>query len=254
MSNHEAVTMSDYTPETPTKTCPKCQRVLPATTEYFLYRSDRPSGLRPRCKDCTRKERTTPEAKAHAKEVYAKYYGRPEIKQKTAERQKIYRRRPEVKEQRNKYDQEYRARPGVAEHMRAGFKTRYQNPEFKQRSNLRYHRYIARKFGLPDNFNSQDWQHVVDYFHGCCAVCGRQANDLFGTHTLAADHWIPLTSPDCPGTVPWNIVPLCHGLGGCNNQKHNADPVVWLTQKLGKPRAAKKLAEIAAFFETVRKV
>lgn len=113
----------------------------------------------------------------------------------------------------------------------------------------------ARKRSLPDTLTKKEWQYAVDYFNGCCAVCGRQANDLFGTHTLAADHWIPLTSPNCPGTVAINIVPLCHsrevGAGGCNGSKHNSDPVVWLQNKYPK-KWRKILTRIENYFERVR--
>lgn len=88
----------------------------------------------------------------------------------------------------------------------------------------------ARVRGFPHEFGASDWQYAVDYFGGCCAVCGRQPG-LW--HTLAADHWIAVTSPDCPGTVPWNIVPLCHGNNGCNNSKHAQNAHEWLIERFG---------------------
>jgi len=93
----------------------------------------------------------------------------------------------------------------------------------------------ARMSSLPDTFTAADWQAALDHFSSCCAVCGRPPG-LW--HTLAADHWIPLSSPDCPGTVPWNIVPLCHGVGGCNNSKFNRNPAEWLAERFGKRKAA----------------
>src|SRR5581483_2176482 len=58
--------------------------------------------------------------------------------------------------------------------------------------------YVARKRSLPDTFTERDWQRALEYWDYKCAVCGRPRG-LW--HTLAADHWIPLTAPDCPGTV-----------------------------------------------------
>lgn len=67
------------------------------------------------------------------------------------------------------------------------------------------------------------------------------------------DHWIALTDSrtDNPGTVVENIIPLCHGWGGCNNNKRNRDAAEWLTKKLGPRKAKKKLAEIQAYFDSL---
>lgn len=111
----------------------------------------------------------------------------------------------------------------------------------------------ARKQNLPDVFTGENWLRALNYFNGCCAVCGRPLRDLFGSHTASADHWIPLASPNCPGTVPTNIVPLCHGEGGCNNTKHASEPTDWLTRAFGKRRAKGILKRIEAYFEWVRK-
>lgn len=110
----------------------------------------------------------------------------------------------------------------------------------------------ARIKSLPIAFDHSEWQRALEYFNGCCAVCGRQLNDLFGEHTAAADHWIPLASSDCPGTIPTNIVPLCHGVGGCNNSKSNTQPYEWLVSKFGKRKAAEINARIQAYFDYVK--
>lgn len=117
-----------------------------------------------------------------------------------------------------------------------------------------WHKRAARKRLLPDTLTTSEWKRAIEHFHGCCAVCGRQSDDLFGTHTIAADHWIPLSSPDCPGTVAWNIVPLCHGVGGCNNSKNSKDPVEWLKGKFGKRHAAEILARINTYLEEVKQL
>ena len=82
-------------------------------------------------------------------------------------------------------------------------------------------------------------------------ICGRSAD---AECSIAADHWIPLSykGTDNPGTVPWNILPLCHGIGGCNNHKCNRDPIEWLVEKLGEEAAMQKLAEIQAYFDLVK--
>jgi len=114
----------------------------------------------------------------------------------------------------------------------------------------------ARKHNLPNLFTSNDWQTALDYFDNRCAVCGRPAGFW---HTLAADHWIPLSDPrpDNPGTVPWNIVPLCHskfdGEGGCNNSKSNHDALEWLTKRVGGRKAKKIIHRICNYFNSVHR-
>ncbi|MCC6973194.1 MAG: hypothetical protein IT322_04195 [Anaerolineae bacterium] len=105
--------------------------------------------------------------------------------------------------------------------------------------------YLLRKKRLPNTLRSRDWERCLEYWHYQCAICGRPRG-LW--HTLAQDHWIPLSHPDCPGTTPDNILPLCHGEGGCNNSKGKKDPILWLREKLGSRRANQKLREIESYF------
>jgi hypothetical protein len=66
------------------------------------------------------------------------------------------------------------------------------------------------------------------------------------------DHWIPLSSPGCPGTVATNMVPLCHGIGGCNNSKCDRDPQGWLLEKFGERKALEILERIPAYFRQLK--
>lgn len=109
--------------------------------------------------------------------------------------------------------------------------------------------YRERKRNLPYTFTTEDWLRALEFWDHCCAICGRPRG-LW--HTISQDHWIPLTHPKCPGTVPTNILPLCYGADGCNNSKGKKDPKEWLVEKFGKRRAARKLAEIEAYFAWIR--
>jgi 5-methylcytosine-specific restriction endonuclease McrA len=109
-------------------------------------------------------------------------------------------------------------------------------------------RYKARKRQLPDTFTVEQWQACLEYHHYCCAVCGVQLRDLFGDIEPHADHWIPLSNPDCPGTVAENMVCLC---GDCNISKKDRLPQDWLVWKFGKRQAVKILSRIHAYFEWV---
>ena len=110
------------------------------------------------------------------------------------------------------------------------------------------HRRQARIRNLPDNFIAADWERALAYWKGCCAVCGRPPG-LW--HTLAPDHWIPLASPDCPGTISANIVPLCHGQGGCNDSKAGKEARQWLITKLGKRKGLHQYRQIQTYFRSL---
>jgi hypothetical protein len=60
-----------------------------------------------------------------------------------------------------------------------------------------------------------------------------------------------LTEPN-PGTVAHNILPLCHGEGGCNNSKRNKEPRQWLVEQLGQRKANAVYKRIMAYFEMVK--
>ena len=127
-----------------------------------------------------------------------------------------------------------------------------ERPEAQEVMRLARVRRRAREYALPDTLTAEQWGRALDYFNGCCAVCGRQLNDLFGTHYVSADHWIPLAKPGCPGTTADNIVPLCHGIGGCNNRKHYSLPEQWLKRMFGTKQANKVLKRVETYFVWVR--
>lgn len=137
--------------------------------------------------------------------------------------------------------------------------SRHRTPEEKYATQkLKAQKRLARKRGLPANFDREHEAFLRAYWGDVCAACGKQA-DFW--HRIAWDHWIPLTDPACPGTVPENIIPLCHARKGagtlpgpraCNNAKLQKDPVIWLTQRLGERKAKAKLREIEGYFNLVR--
>jgi hypothetical protein len=104
-----------------------------------------------------------------------------------------------------------------------------------------------------DRFSRRDWIACLEYFNHCCAVCGRQLKDLFGEHTAAADHWIPLTVGGANNKS--NIVPLCHsskkGGKGCNNSKANKHPDKWLEQRFTDAEAKKIKERIEGYFKSL---
>ena len=153
------------------------------------------------------------------------------------------------RERRKEYQSRYQRanKDALREYMRAYLYEWNQSDQGKRSIRAAQLRRRARKRSLPDTFTADDWQAALAHFGGCCAVCGRPPG-LW--HILAADHWIPLSSPDCPGTVPWNIVPLCHGTGGCNNSKWNRCAGEWLTERFGQRKAAAIQRRVEAFLDS----
>lgn len=240
------------------KLCKKCGQYKPATTEFFSTSSRYSDGFITPCKACrnayakTRYQERSEEIRAGRRE----YYWRDPERHRADSRQYMADHQEEINQKRR------------AAHAA--------NPEPKRRSDKRYYaenkekvrakqrkwerekpekkkaigaRYLARKRNLPNEFTGDDWQRALEYWNYRCAVCGRPIG-LW--HTMAADHWIPLNSPGCPGRIPMNIIPLCCGDGGCNNSKHDKLPDAWLIERLGKGRAVRKAKEIEAYFKWVQ--
>jgi hypothetical protein len=116
-------------------------------------------------------------------------------------------------------------------------------------SRLKQLRRLARKRGLPDTFTAKERLFMLQYWHHACAVCGNQDGFFW---KLADDHVIPLSSPDCPGTVATNIIPLCHGKGGCNTLKRDHDFSEWLLSRMTASQAQRVLKAVQAYFALVQ--
>lgn len=219
----------------PTKSCSKCLRVLPATTDYFYKKPRGLYGLYSWCKQCfsahtkVKASQWQKDNRERSREIQRRYHHKnaAQINERTRQRTLL---NPVPRRERVK-------------------RWRLNNPT-KRALNEQKRR--ARKRTMPNVLTLQDWQYALDYFHGCCAACGRQLNEMFGTHTAAMDHWIPLASSECPGTVATNIVPLCHGENGCNNSKRSTMPEVWLINRFGKRKAAQILKRVQAYFDRRR--
>ena len=216
--------------QTDVKRCTKCDAEYPATPEYFSRKAKSKSGLQAECKRC-KAERMREYKRVNAEKISER---KREYRQENAEK---------IHERNRKYNQ-----ANVEKIRERSRKWQQANPEKRRVTGQRRE---ARKRALPDTLTNEQWSYAVDYFHGCCAVCGRQTPDLLNTHTLAIDHWIPLNSPDCTGTIATNIIPLCHGIEGCNNRKSDKPAEQWLTETYGKRKAKQILTRIEAYFDSL---
>lgn len=221
------------------KRCAKCSEYK--TRDQFHKSRNRKDGLYNYCKSCAcgdahQYRKNNPEKKRGADRAY-----REANRDSIREYQTQYRNNN--RESLRKWQrQNYADNREILQRRHKGYIANH--PEVRRAN---WHKRRARKLSLPDTLSTADWRYALDYFGGCCAACGRQPG-LW--HTLAADHWIPLTSPDCPGTVAWNIVPLCHGNDGCNNQKFNNAAADWLIEKFGPRKGRAILRKIEAFLES----
>lgn len=206
------------------KCCNPCGPVLPL--QEFHNDKNSHDGKVKRCKDCIKKyhAETSERRKQLAREWRA---NNPE---RAREYQRKYRHKNREKLNAQKHNDEYR---------------QYRRKYVRDRR--------TQKHSLPRRFSQEDEARALEYFHGRCAVCGRPLNDLFGDHFCAMDHWIPLsdTRPNNPGTVPQNMVPLCHGIDGCNNKKSNRDPEEWLLSEFGTRKAKEIIKRIQDYFDTL---
>jgi 5-methylcytosine-specific restriction endonuclease McrA len=96
---------------------------------------------------------------------------------------------------------------------------------------------------LPATFTLEQWRACLEYWNGCCAVCGKQLRDLFGNVEPHADHWLPLSKGG--GSEAKNMICLC---SECNMNKHDAMPNEWLTQKFGQRRAKAISENVKKYF------
>lgn len=109
----------------------------------------------------------------------------------------------------------------------------------------------AREYALPQQWNPSDVKRMLDYWNNRCCICGREPSPEYH---LAQDHWIAISDPrpNNPGTVPWNMLPLCHassgGTEGCNNLKSSKDPIRWLNERYDFKKATEILVRIEAYF------
>lgn len=220
------------------KVCTKCNQELPVTPEYFNKHAKCYLGVKSVCRNCEKSNRETPEYKDRKNANGRKRYAQDPIKA-AAYNRAIRLKNPErARESRKKWE--------------------INNPDYVRKAAII--KATARKMKmlkLPHSFTVQQWNDCLIYWGYKCCVCGR-GYDLW--HTIAQEHWIAISDQrsENPGTVVWNILPMCHstkgaiGDVGCNNSKQNYDPIEWITRKLGKRKASKKLKEIKSYFNSVK--
>lgn len=245
--------------------CTICKNVLPLTSEYFGLNGKR---FRRQCRNCKNISQNN-----HRKEpgVSEKYNAKRREKLKDPiEAEKIRRDQRERRTKNPEYFREVDAKrralgtEGREKHKERSRKYYWDNhekirAEYKSKSHAEHEsKRRAKIHGLPYDWDKSDWQRCLEYWGNKCAICGRVISE---THFLARDHWIAIKDKcvDNPGTVPQNILPLCHsyrgrgGEPGCNNSKWKHDPIAWLNSRYSPSEAESILARINEYFALVKR-
>ena len=240
------------------KICTRCGIQKQRTLEFFPTSPNNKDGLNSWCRECYRIRANTwyQQNKEHGQQTRALYYkeNTEETKARSKKWQQDNKTRvnelSSIRYHKNpepilKWQAAYRAANPEKERLRHAKYTK-ENPDKRV---VIQSRRRARKLSLPDTWTHEQRDFMRMYWHFSCAVCGNQEGFFW---FLADDHWIPIASPDCPGTIAENMIPLCHGEGGCNNSKHKSMPHEWLLKRYGKNKTAKIEKAIAVYFNIIR--
>lgn len=98
---------------------------------------------------------------------------------------------------------------------------RANNPE---NARAKRHAEKSRRKGCEGSYTGSEFESLKDKYNRCCISCGRNEEELIKAGLqIVPDHVYPLLPKSGPKGINyiWNIQPLCHGIGGCNNSKHN---------------------------------
>jgi len=258
------------------KRCYKCKELKPATMDYFSADNRSPGGLQAACKRCygeyreQNRERINNQKRQHyfinAIRINAanmhNYYARHDY-YREKNRKWYYENQDHVREYRRTYYHNNREQLLEAQRIwRVEHPEQWQNYYHKNKERLyqskrkwaeanrpmiRMYAKVAKarrralKRQLPYDWGIKYWRNSLDYWGHQCCICGQAQH-------LQADHWIPLSHANCPGTTTDNMIVLCRS---CNASKGTTMPEYWLTEKLGEEAAQKKIAEIQAYFAYV---
>lgn len=184
---------------TETKTCTKCGKEKPRTTEYFTKHPGGRDGFNASCKECKKEyDKKHRELNDYKIEEYGKKY-----REKNKEKIKKYRKenKEKIVEQRRQW------KKNNAEKIRIA----------KQKRN-------ASKKMLEATLTTRQWNKIKNDFNSSCAYCGISEETHIKEHKerLHQDHFISL---EMEGEYTHNnIIPACRK---CNSSKHTRDFFEW---------------------------
>lgn len=197
--------------------CCACVRLLPATPDFFAPRKDRPDGMDTRCRPC---QRTQPQKAVNGRQRCTRCRrDHPATEEFFPPNPRMrgglcswcrgcVRRRARLKQQARRRDPNQRAR--LLNEKRRYARSAKGRAAKRRRTFIDNNLRRQRRLGAPWLWSDELWAACVAAWCGRCAYCGRDDGPL------TQEHVVPLSDPECPGTVPWNIVPACDH---CNRSK-----------------------------------
>lgn len=228
------------------KFCYHCQQTKPLSE--FHKDGASTTGVSSKCKSCSHEyevQSYSEHAEEERKKARERYHRDVEL---SRERDRQRRQNADFRESRRLHAKAWRSenpdydRNRVRDLDQKRASTRKWSSEHQHIRRVHRLKRKAVKRALPDSFSHEDYSRMMEYWGYKCAVSGE-------TENLHVDHWIPLSSPDCPGTVAWNMIPLAARL---NISKLNHHPHKWLVSKFGDKRAQEIEADIQRYFEWVK--
>lgn len=219
---------------TPMRRCKECKREFPATTEFFHSRV-KGKYLASYCKPCAcirAKEwaDSNPErVKSRSKTYYQQNREAISAKAKKWSRDNPDRRR-KIK---NKW-----VKNNPDKILAKNARLRSKNPDKYRMYTLNR---LARLESLP--YEDVDVDMLLKAFNRSCAYCG------IALTKFQVDHYIPLASDHCLGTVYANLVPACQP---CNASKCDHDPVLWIRDRFGEYKGQVILDRILSYFDSLK--
>lgn len=251
-----------------TKVCTKCNRELPATTEYF-YKKNRGTyiGLNYCCKECSSKDRKeyNDNNKDMILESSKEYYEKNKEKVKKRHR-KYYK---DNKEMMLAYGKKYRQdNKEIVAQKRAVYvkkmKEHYQKYQIRYRElnnekiNERQRKYYENNKGLweiktakrrtlmkqlPSTLTNEQWGDIKNHFNNTCAYCGKEL-------PLTVDHFIPVASGG--ELTRNNAIPACMT---CNRSKWSRSFFEWYPKyKYYSKKREKKIVEFLGYKGSIQQL
>jgi 5-methylcytosine-specific restriction endonuclease McrA len=198
--------------DTPLKTCSKCGRELPATTEFFQARTERLCGLQSQCRDCRREQHHDWRERHRAEEIaYNRSHYRNNHQQVLANAAAyLARNGDEIRARKRAH---YAANSETARARSAAYSR--EHPEWNA-TNSRNRRALMRQ--APGTHTAIDVRTQYDRQKGRCSWCGCKV----AWRRKHVDHVVPLALGGSNG--PENLVIAC---AHCNDSKGAKSPMEW---------------------------
>lgn len=194
-----------------TRTCSKCRRELPLTSEFFQKAKDCVAGLRSTCRDCrVAQQRERYKQNPDQARTYSRQYSQANAaKCREMERRWQKSHPEEMKAKRRRY---YERHKDEVLNQSKGWRD-----EHRDKIREINHAHRARNYGIDSRLLEADFQRIYRLQKGQCLYCGKELGNDYHT-----DHFIPLCKGGTNG--PENIALVCQH---CNQQKQSRLPQDW---------------------------